>query len=534
MKKILEILNSKYTEKKLKYKIFLLRTRLVSKRLKISKENSLDFVENATGSDLRRGSRINIKYLGIFVVLSALFFTGAVFAQSATGAQTTLNQCAPQNGSGISVWESCGSTPALFQSTAIAILGNYTQYQNAGTTGFHYTGGYGAMGVGASLMGDLYANPTASGVGYFAYLYNKSGLAGKTYAATNNPQYSGPVYGFSFLSPIYPIWAVARNLAYIFLLLIIVVTGILIIIGGKVGGQVPITFMSALPNIIAAIFLITFSYAIGGFMIDLMNIILGFIFAAFSTLNGQLSPLSNGQANSFPSAFSSRSYVYSVFGNVSSTGTVDTLKGTSGVLTQIQNQNGHILATIFAAIGKFITGNSASQDIIVFIVSVILLFTLFKIIIKLLKGYIIFLFLPVVSPFLFLIGAIPGQSKYIGTFFKGMLKAVAIFVTTYTIFNLIYYLLNTTQSFYNGNSLPLLGLAPLVGSINSKGSSAIAAIIAISLFVLIPKLVDDVTKALGYDFSSYVSELKRGFLQPTNSLRGWYGSAKKTFGVGGQ
>ncbi len=515
MNKLTHSIKSRIQEKKLKYKIFFLKSKIISKKLGIYKRDTIDIVERSAETNFRKTSFLSIKTILIAFLVFGFVAAGQVFA----GSSSTLNTCAPSGGSGLSVWESCGFTPAIFQSGSIAIIGNYTQYNSPGATSrnFQYTGGYGALGDTSSVMADLYTNPPVSGVSYFAYLYHKATNSNSTFAATN---YSGPVYGFSFLSPVYPLWAVARNISFLLLILVILFTGIMIIIGGKVGGQVPITFLSALPNIVAAVILITFSYAIGGFMVDLMNILLGFIYFAFSALNGNLT------SGSFHSAFSSYNYIFNVYGDVSFTTTKQFLNGASITLSQVHSKG--ILETLIVDLGKFAGQNVVISGIIVFIIAVILLFTAFKIVIQLLKGYLMFLFLPVVAPFLFLAGSVPGQTKFIGTFFKGMIKAVLIYTTIYTMFNLIYFLQHA-PGFTNGNSLPLLGLGQLLTNSNSQ---TISLLLAIAVFVLIPKVIADATKALGFDFSSYSSELKNRFQGPYGSVRKWAGSARKAVSSG--
>jgi hypothetical protein len=527
MNKFTQSIKSRIKEKQLKYKIFFLKSKVVSKRLAVYKTDAIDILENSVGTDLKKTSFLSIKTIILSLLVLGFLSVGQVFAQTTstpiTSAQNTLNQCAPQGGSGLSVWESCGFTPAIFQSGAIAILGNYTQYNSSGSSAdnFQYTGGSGALGDVSSVMADLYSNPPVSGVSYFAYLYQKASSSNSTFAATSSNNYSGPVYGFSFLSPIYPIWAVTRNLAFLLLILVILFTGVMIIIGGKVGGQVPITFLSALPNIIAAVILITFSYAIGGFMIDLMNILLGFIYFSFTALNGNLS------SGSFHTAFSSQNYIFNIYGGINSQLTT-IVSGAAGSISNVNTTGVGVIADLVKELASIVQSTGLSS-IIAFIIGVILLFTVFKIIVQLLKGYLIFLFLPVVSPFMFLAGSIPGQSKFIGNFFKGMFKGVLIFVTTYTMFNLIYFLEHSTGFAPGGNSLPLLGIGQIFSNQSGK---TVELLISVALFVLIPKIIADVTKALGYDFSSYATELKRGFQSPYGSLRKWTGSTRKSLGSG--
>jgi hypothetical protein len=514
----------------LKFQLKFLKIKVLKKRGRRYKEDILSLAENSTHSNLRYGSTISIKNIFYIFIVFFILTTGAVFAQSSSGSSSSsLSQCAPTNGSGLAVWNSCGFTPSIYQSMSIGILGNYTQYQNLlgcqtskCVTSFNYTGGYGALGETTSLMGYMYVEHPASGVGYFAYLGKKAGFINNTYAATSSSSVtSGPVYGFSFLSPVEKLWSFTRDLAYLFLVIVIIATGLLIIIGGKIGqSQVPITFMSALPNIIAAVILIEFSYALGGFMIDLMNILLVLVFNIFN------SGLTNLGKIGFSSAFSSGSYIFNVYGNFP--GQIKTaLHGASSELGNLaprgQGLFGGLLRALSGMAGT-ILGSGTFSSIIAFLIALILLFTALRIFILLFKSYLQLLFLPVAAPFMFLLGAFPGQGKMIGKFFMGMAKAVLTFVVVYIVFLLIYYLEHgggngSPLQFGNGANIPLLGFTYFT---TNGGTQVISILISIALFVWIPKIVADMTKAFGYDLGAYGTELKKGFSDPYARMTNWY------------
>ncbi|MHB8362066.1 MAG: hypothetical protein ACYDBX_00390 [Patescibacteria group bacterium] len=510
-----------YKEKKLKTQILLLKIRIFFKHTFSYKQDLIDLIERTTNANLKQKSSINIKNVFALLLVFGVLSGGYVFAQSTTSSTSTLSQCAPYNGSGLSTWNSCGFTPSIFQSGAIEIMGNYTQYSNPASSAanFKYTGGYGALGTMTSLMGSMYTARPESGVGYFAYLGQKAGFINPTYAASAS--YSGgPIYGFSFLSPIEPLWGLTRNVAYFLLILIIIMTGIMIIIGGKIGGQIPITFMSALPNIVAAVILIEFSYALAGFMIDLMNILLSFVFFTFNYLGPNMG------GNKFSSAFSSNMYIFNVFGTQQNK-IYKALIAANPTITSLQNNAKHYntgvfggLLSMLGGLAKVGTSSTPISSIIAFIIAVILLFTAIKIFMKLLSSYIILVFLPVIAPFMFLFGAFPGQSKFYWRFFMGMFKALMAFVVVYLIFLVMFYLdygnNGKPLAFGNGNSLPLLGFS----SISSTATtSVITSFIAIGLFVLIPKLVSDVQNAISRDFGDYGTELKKNVSGPWASLR---------------
>lgn len=70
-------------------------------------------------------------------------------------------------------------------------------------------------------------------------------------------------YGGPFLTAIYHYWTISRNVAYAFLAAAMTVIGVMIIMGKSIDPKAGITVQQALPQIIIALILITFSYPIG-------------------------------------------------------------------------------------------------------------------------------------------------------------------------------------------------------------------------------------------------------------------------------
>jgi len=89
-------------------------------------------------------------------------------------------------------------------------------------------------------------------------------------------------YGFSRLAPIQPLWRLTRNIAYFFFVLIILVAAFMIMFKVKISPQAVVTIQSALPKIVVTLILVTFSYAIAGFMVDLVYVVMG-LFSQFFT-----------------------------------------------------------------------------------------------------------------------------------------------------------------------------------------------------------------------------------------------------------
>lgn len=112
-------------------------------------------------------------------------------------------------------------------------------------------------------------NRKLSGVNY---------LSNKLYNYNIIPEAKAQGFGYTALNPVQKYWSGARDIAYALTVLVVVVFAFMIMFRIKISPQVVISVQSSLPKVFGALILITFSYAIAGFMIDLMYVI-GGVFA---------------------------------------------------------------------------------------------------------------------------------------------------------------------------------------------------------------------------------------------------------------
>jgi hypothetical protein len=136
------------------------------------------------------------------------------------------------------------------------------------------------------------ADQPAEPKGVVAFLLEDRPLSGITYVKETLRNWhlipraqaaDTPGFGFSSLSPILFLWRASRNIAYILFVIIIVVMSFMIMFRVKISPQVVISVQSALPKIAIGLILITFSYAIAGFMVDLMYVVIGLASVLFSS-----------------------------------------------------------------------------------------------------------------------------------------------------------------------------------------------------------------------------------------------------------
>ena len=119
-------------------------------------------------------------------------------------------------------------------------------------------------GITAKIM----TTKPASSLDYLAYVstnLKKGHVISDTYA-------TGPGYGFTALSPILPLWRAFRNIAYMLFAIGFVLYGIMIMFRVKIDSKTAATIQLAIPKLIATLLMITFSYAIVGFLIDISTV----------------------------------------------------------------------------------------------------------------------------------------------------------------------------------------------------------------------------------------------------------------------
>lgn len=136
-----------------------------------------------------------------------------------------------------------------------------------------------------SFMSLVFADRPLSGVSYVKHKLQNFTLTPVAKAQT-------PGFGFTVLEPIQSMWRGARDIAFGIFVLAAVVLSFMIMFRVKISPQVIITVQSAIPKLIIALILVTFSYAIAGFMVDLMYVVIGIVSLFGPSLTGiQIPPL---------------------------------------------------------------------------------------------------------------------------------------------------------------------------------------------------------------------------------------------------
>lgn len=320
----------------------------------------------------------------------------------------------------------------------------------------------------------LYRNPSADTAQYIAYLKNQVGIV--------TPAYAQQGIGFPGLTPILDVWKSFRNIAYGFIIIVLIMVGFMIMFRWKIDPRTVITIQGALPRIIVTLILITFSYAIVGLMIDFMYVV---IYVAMFAL-GKTNPVAVQQ-------YTGGALTHLIWG-VFTTGmaAVDDIANFIGlgvdknlISDAISSLNlGTIADAIGFLIGKGIVGVPVTIIMAVF-VSLALVIMMIRIFFMLLSAWVQVLISLIFGPIQLMFGAIPGVNTF-GSWFKNLISNLAVFPIT-VILLLIGSILSHTAKNQSLWAPPGLGGAK---------NDAIAGIIGLAIIMIIPSIVNNFKQAI--------------------------------------
>lgn len=247
---------------------------------------------------------------------------------------------------------------------------------------------------GGQHLASLY-NIQPSSREYVADLLNNIGVPSVSQAYAQGT-------GYQAMSSFLPFWKAFRNLAYSLYIIMFVVVGIMIMLRTKINAQTVITIQAALPNLIVTLLLITFSYAIVGFMIDIMYFLmyfLAYLLDAIGILDGSIAASRLMDHSAWGVLFAGRNSIISVVAET---------------IRQILYANslpGAILRTVGAGVTLGIS-ELMVQAIPYLIVAVWLAITMLKLIFVLTKSYIMLIIQTVTAPVQILMNAMPGSKAF--------------------------------------------------------------------------------------------------------------------------
>lgn len=340
----------------------------------------------------------------------------------------------------------------------------------------------------------LYGNPPASTYAFAVDLGKTLGFLPRTYAQG---------VGFTGLSALLDIWKAFRNIAYGIIAVIAIVVGFMVMLRKKIDPKTVVTVQNSIPRIVVALILVTFSYAIVGFMIDLMyvsmlliaNLLINidpdtFKVRFLGDLTDALNLPSIPLGTITPKDFITGNFLTVVgmfFG-----GGWESLKGIFAFFPWQATVGASVITGILSfAIGGFslkslALGAAAPAALPVVIVALAVLIGLVRLFFLLLDAYIHIIIALLTSPFHLMIEAIPGTNA-LSSWMRNLIGKLLVFPIVVTL-TLVTHLL--TSNVVSGNvwAPPLLWGDP--------SGEGLGGLIGLGMLLSAPSIVGGIQKAL--------------------------------------
>ncbi len=398
----------------------------------------------------------------LFIAIAGFTFVPAAHAIApSTDAQTfgdAVDKCAKDD----TVCKEWYNTDS-FNANAFIVVGESTGLPTTDPNGYL---GYkrSAVAQAGNLMVAMYTNPPADLALWIRDTGQSLGFIPKQAYAQG--------IGFTGLSPILPIWKAFRNISYALLAVVMVIIGFMVMFRQKIDPKTVVTVQNALPKIVLALILITFSYAIAAFFIDLMYLVMSIIINLIVSSSG--SALGADTATKYISGNLATVFNALFAGGWSSIN--DIIK-----LAFYNNQGGFWF--IPQAINT-VTAVPVASVLITLIVSIAILFGFVRILFMLISAYIQIIVAVLIAPFQLMTEALPGSTSF-SSWLKNMVSNLSVFPITAAMM-----LVGTILTQSNAGRMwtpPLL---------SSAGANGITGLIGLGILLTIPSVANSVKEAL--------------------------------------
>jgi hypothetical protein len=335
----------------------------------------------------------------------------------------------------------------------------------------------GAVGIASALVGGLVGTPPVSTTQYLADLGSSLGIV--------KPAYAQQGTGWSALQPVITVWKVFRNLSYLVFVFIFVIIGFMIMFRAKINPQTVISVEAAIPNLIITLIIITFSYAIASFMIDLIWVGIYLVINIFSTY-GILTNVSEMQKDILGKNVISLLFSGPVLG------------GGRSVAGAAASAVGATVENILWGGGQVqgsVTGIVAS-GLAYLIIAIALIFSMFKLFFQLLISYIGLIVSVIFAPFQLLGNALPGGNSLSG-WLKGLLANALVFPAT-VVMILLAAALTNSETWGAGSGVGFNGTTGTGGIplLYAGDPNAIKGLIGLGMIMMTPRVVEMIKNAL--------------------------------------
>lgn len=381
----------------------------------------------------------------------------------------------------------------------------------------------GLLGSIGSVLTAMYTYKPINSGEFFIGLGKDMGIASEAHAQVGGS-------GNGVLSPIFKLWETSRNFAYLILIIIFLVIGLMVMFRNKVNPQTIITVQAALPGLIIGLLLITFSYFLASLISDLAFIGTDLVGYYFTTAQGPTSspaPLINKIADQ---------NVLKIFAPLTTTISWAGVKGAlESIWDDLHDPNVNpikpwemdpqkalwlITTLLFAQLllpfgsafggwgqivagGIAVTTTTASPTAMIsgtisFIAMIVLIIAMFKLLLRLINNFLSIIFLTISAPFQFLAASLPGRQGLATDWMRNMLCNVLAFPAVIAVFYFVAFLLGKTDipalPISAGTNITNSATFPLFGGLNLD---FVKLLLTFGALVATPAIPDIICRAIG-------------------------------------
>ncbi len=382
-------------------------------------------------------SKIQKNVLSVFLVLFLVLFVKNILANDdQTILKDTLDAQKTKNNS--ESWQqNAWNTTSVNALTTLT--GKDFEFNSDGsvkTTG--YVPG-GMIGNANAMIASMY-KPQASGIEYIAQVKNNF-LGKQSYAQ-----------GVSFdqtqknLEPLLPAWKGFRNIVYGLFSIVFVIIGIMIMLRIKISPQAVISIQNAIPKLVTALIMVTFSYAIAGLVIDISYFIQSMVISFFFDIKGKglgnelfdfsyfkstvqklnLENLNNANFNTLSQIAQGSVPTGSLFALVANIMSIITGNILGGLLSVLGGNGGMVGRWVGNVVGGVILGGIGGVLMLVILLFLVS-FWLIKLWFGLLSAYVVILIQVITAPFVIAMGAFPNSKVGFNSWLLQLVSKVAVF-----------------------------------------------------------------------------------------------------------
>lgn len=370
----------------------------------------------------------------------------------------------------------------------------------------------GALVTTGSLIDTLYLSRPVKTADYLAVLGEDLGIKEARAQVGGSAEL--------ILRPVLRLWQVSRNISYLFMILVFVIIGLMVMFRQRINPQTVVTAQAAIPGLVIGLILITFSYFLAALISDLAFLgtnLVGFYFSAASGGGIQTNLVGNlsghnvlGIFSRFVGAIEMGQIIYAldIIYNAVDSNVKVALKVFAALAGFFAGSSiaggipiiGPILGLIAGLIGATVTTLATTQVLGFFawLISIaILIYAMFRLLLRLISNYLTIIFLTVTAPFHFMAASLPGRQGLATDWVLNMLCNVLAFPAVVGVFYFVAFILGkpvvlrneTLMAINNSTSVTGTAAFPLFGGLDLGFINLLLAFGALLATPAIPEII---------------------------------------------